>query len=186
MKYVYGGVIVLLVLVSAFIYLNQEQTEGTTLSIKDEVFAKEDKEVQQVVEQIVVHLTGEVHKPGVYQVAEEIRLYELIEEAGGFKDEANEDYLNLARQVFDGEQIHVPSKEEVINADSQVSVNGKININKDQVELLITLTGIGENKANAIIDYRNEHGPFKRIEDIMLVDGIKEAMFNKIKNDIVI
>ncbi len=130
-------------------------------------------------EKIIIYLTGEVKDVGIYEVDEGSRLYELIEMAGGFTQEADLDSVNLARYVFDGEQIHISNKS---NPNSQV--NTKVSINKGDISALSTLKGIGEGKAEDIIAYREKNGPFKKLEDIMKVRGIKKSLFNKIKDDI--
>lgn len=99
--------------------------------------------------------------------------------------------VNQARVVVDGEQIYVPSLDEVKGAGvvSEVTErtdDGKININTAEKEELMTLTGVGEAKAQSIIAYREEHGGFQSIEELMQIEGIKEGVFNKIKEDITI
>ena len=74
--------------------------------------------------------------------------------------------------------------EDIVTGNADVS--GKVNINTAGKDELMTLTGIGEAKAQSILDYREEHGKFGSIEDLMLIEGIKEGVFNKIKEDITI
>lgn len=145
--------------------------------------------------EIYVYVTGQVQNPGVYSVSENSRLYEVITLAGGFTQRAKQDSLNLAEKVRDGQQIHVMSKAEYKkmgqnacvdtqnkeSAEDAVSDNGMVNINTATAEELMTLPGIGETKALAIIHYREEQGDFSSIEEIMQVSGIKEASFDKIK-----
>ncbi len=138
---------------------------------------------------ICVHVTGYVHNPGVYQLREGSRVYEAVEIAGGFTDEADTEFLNLASVLQDGQQIHVYSKSESVTAQTtyyssgtDASGNVLININTASKEQLMTLPGIGESRADSIIDYREENGGFSSIEDIMNVSGIKEAAFKKIKD----
>lgn len=165
----------------------------------------QDTELQQKVQTedrpplIYIHISGAVNKPGVYEAGKQTRVYELIELAGGLTDEAAGDYINQAAIVMDGQQIYIPSKEEVKEAQfsipnipsSQVSIsqdkqNNKVNINIASKEELMTLTGIGEAKADSIIEYRQKHGKFNKIEDIMNISGIKEAAFSKISDDITV
>ena len=108
--------------------------------------------------------------------------------------EAAPEAVSQARTVADGEQIYVPTVREVQMQGAGVEdivtgnadVSGKVNINTAGKEELMTLTGIGEAKAQSILDYREEHGKFGSIEDLMLIEGIKEGVFNKIKEDITI
>ncbi|MBE5949134.1 MAG: hypothetical protein E7261_08920 [Lachnospiraceae bacterium] len=137
---------------------------------------------------IAVHICGAVVNPGVYQFTEEVRVIQVIEAAGGVCDGAMEDYLNLAQHVSDGERIYVPSEEEVLTGqftgafDNSEKDKLSININTASRDELMQLPGIGESKADSIILYRNEYGSFKSKEDIMLVDGIKEVVYDKIKD----
>ena len=137
---------------------------------------------------ICVHIAGFVVNPGVYNIAEGARIYEVVRLAGGFLPEADESYLNLASVVFDGQKIMVLSKEEAKTAKPFVSQIDKetekslININTATKEQLMQLAGIGESRALSIISYREKHGEFKKIEDIMKISGIKEAAFEKIKD----
>lgn len=137
---------------------------------------------------ICVHIAGFVVNPGVYNVAEGARIYEIVRLAGGFLPEADESYLNLASVVFDGQKIMVLSKEEAKTAKPFVSQIDKetekklININTATKEELMQLSGIGESRALSIISYREKNGDFKKIEDIMKISGIKEAAFEKIKD----
>lgn len=137
---------------------------------------------------IAVHICGAVVNPGVYQFNEGVRIIQVIEAAGGVCDGAMEDYLNLAQHVSDGERIYVPSEEEVLAGqftdvfDNSEKDKLSININTASRDELMQLPGIGESKADSIVSYRNEYGGFKTIEDIMLIDGIKEAVYDKIKD----
>ncbi|MDE7268631.1 MAG: helix-hairpin-helix domain-containing protein [Lachnospiraceae bacterium] len=142
---------------------------------------------------IYVYVCGAVENPDVYQVAAESRLFEVIEMAGGFTEEADRAYLNLARNVTDGEQIVVYTMEETANKMTPVSENeitqsssGLVNINRASLTELTGISGIGEGRAKAIIDYREKHGSFGSIEEIKKVDGIKDGLFSKIKDYITV
>lgn len=141
-----------------------------------------------------IHVCGAVANPSVYQVEEGTRIYQVIEKAGGFLEEADRDYLNLALEVEDGMQIRIPTKEEtkdcqvplLIERGESEKASAKVNLNTAEEEVLCTLPGIGESRAKSIIQYRQEHGSFQRIEDIMKVSGIKEAAYEKIKDYITV
>lgn len=138
-----------------------------------------------------VHICGEVVFPGVYQLSKESRIFEAVEKAGGFTQQASPEYLNMAQQIEDGMKIVVLSKEEAKTAENQAlketgQKGSKINLNTAPKEELMTLRGIGEARAEDIIKYRDSHGAFKKIDDIMNVSGIKDAAFQKIKDDITI
>ena len=143
---------------------------------------------------IWIHVCGEVENPGVFALPEGSRIYEAVELAGGFTGDAAEDYLNLAAVLSDGEQVRIPDREEALRAEEEgVLFRGDsggdsslLNINTATKEQLMTLPGIGEAKASAIILYRKEHGEFKTTEDIMKVPGIKQSAFDKIKDSITV
>lgn len=152
------------------------------------------QEEQEPAETVYVYVCGAVNAPGVYELNEDARVFEAITLAGGMTAEAAPEAVSQARTVADGEQIYVPTVQEVQMQGSGVEdivtgnadVNGKVNINTAGKEELMTLTGIGEAKTQSILDYREEHGRFGSIEDLMLIEGIKEGVFNKIKEDITI
>lgn len=139
---------------------------------------------------VVVHVCGQVAAPGVYELAEGSRIYEAIEAAGGVNGKAAPEGLNQAACVEDGQQIYVPSVQELQDnsftaaGDSGAAEDGRVNINTAQAEELMTLSGIGEAKAAAIIQYREENGGFQSIEELMEISGIKEGVFEKIKDQI--
>jgi competence protein ComEA len=108
----------------------------------------------------------------------------VIEEAGGFSTDADQNSLNLAAYVYDGQRIHVPSQIEVSlqpMEDQDEAIRYPININHCSLDDLISLPGIGETKAAAIIKYRETNGGFDTIEDILNVSGIGPAIFSEIK-----
>lgn len=156
---------------------------------------------------LYVYICGQVKNPGVYSLEAGKRVNDAVNLAGGFTKEAALESLNLARQVADGEQIYVMSKEEAATSqtiasqmpNSSENVNGeaensisseetrtKVNINTASREELMTLSGIGQAKADSIIAYRQANGPFQSIEEIKLIEGIKDGIFLKIKDQITI
>ena len=158
---------------------------------------------------IFVHIDGYVNNPGVYQIKENERTNVLIEKAGGLKNGYSIKNINLAAKLSDGDKVYIPSiEEEKIlgnqnnnnvntvgkhinngnNSNNNVSItkNNKININTANVSELKQITGIGESTANKIIDYRENVGKFKKIEDIKEVKGIGDSKFESLKNKITI
>lgn len=137
---------------------------------------------------IYVYVCGYVSNPGVYELSYGARMYEAVDMAGGVLSEGCADYLNMAGVVNDGDRIYVPSYDEAVrtevNTNNAAKALGKVNINTADRQELMTLSGIGEAKADAIINYRNESGGFLVIEDIMKIPGIKENAFSRIKDDI--
>lgn len=154
---------------------------------------KEDKAIKET---YVVHICGAVKNPGIYIMEEGSRIYQAIEQAGGFCEEADQDYLNQADRLMDGMKLYVPTKEEAAQgpADWQSTNNSSVlhsenmlvNINTAGEELLCTLSGVGSTRAKSIIAYREKNGAFQKIEDIMNVDGIKDGLFQKIKDSITV
>lgn len=169
-------------------------------------------EISDTPQNIYVDICGAVTSPGVYELPYGSRVFQAIEQAGGYLPEAAASYLNRARGLSDGQQIYVPTQAEVDSQIIQVTEDGqeatsetapgnnneegsagentgtdqKINLNTADVSQLTTLTGVGESKALAIIAYREENGPFTSTEDIMSVPGIKEGTYEKIKDKIAI
>lgn len=135
-------------------------------------------------EMIAVHLVGAVHNPGIYHLPAGSRVYELIEAGGGPSEDADIVSLNLARPLYDGEQVVVYRTGEAA-ADPAPSEK-KVNINKASTEELMTLPSIGEVRAQRIIEHREKYGPFTDTTEIMDVSGIGQGIFNQIKDLITI
>lgn len=144
-------------------------------------------------ETCIVFVCGAVRKEGVYSVSSFGRIADAIEAAGGFSPEADTSYLNLAGKITDGVRIYVPTKEEAAKMPSpsanlpqkeDYKAPGKINLNKASAADLMRLPGIGEAKAEKILEYRKKVGDFLSPEDIMNVSGIGEAIFQNIKDQI--
>lgn len=158
--------------------------EDNTLSITDEQKETED-------DTICVYVCGFVNSPGVYNMSSGERIADAIIAAGGMSEDADVNYLNQALKLTDGLKIYVPGKDETAedSVPEEIQINdgstglvqdGKVNINTADKDELMSLSGIGESRALAIIEYREQNGFFKNIEDIMNVSGIKDAMFEKI------
>lgn len=130
-----------------------------------------------------VHICGEVESPGVYEVAEDARICDVLLLAGGFTEHAATDAVNMAQKVTDGMQVVVPSVEEAAErqAIAEAEADGRVELNTATLEQLCTLPGIGETRARAILLYREEHGGFSATEELMQVSGIKEGTFNRLK-----
>ncbi len=144
-------------------------------------------EETEALELICVYVVGEVNVPGVYELPKDSRVCDAIQAAGGFTEQADQEYINLAGKILDGEKIMVYSVSQVENNEIVVeSSSALININTADAEKLMLLPGIGESRAKDIINYREQNGKFETIEDIMNVSGIKEAAFSKIKDMITV
>lgn len=155
-------------------------------------------------EKIIVHVVGQVNKPGVVTLPQGARIKDAIEQAGGASENADLSKINLAYMLEDGTQIYVPSFEETSKADSdntereyissspgenvisdsaiqETSKVSKVNINTATLEQLETLPGVGESTAKKIIEYREKNGKFQKEEDLKNVSGIGDAKYAKIQ-----
>ena len=163
-----------------------------TVDATEEVDVSEDSDATDDVEtagtEIYVEIAGAVNNPGVYALPYDARVYELVEKAGGLTEDADTTDLNQAQKMEDGTKIvvYTVAEKEAYEQQSAVNSDGKININLATEEELQTLPGIGESKAQAIVDYREEHGAFSQIEDIMNIPGIKDGVFQKISEYITV
>ncbi len=141
---------------------------------------------------IYVQVAGAVHKPGVYELPEGSRVFQAIELAGGTTAQAELKSFNQAALLSDGEMIWVMTMEEAaaqpVNISGQGSTGeeGKINLNTATKEELMELPGIGAAKAASIIAFREENGSFTQIEDLMKIEGIKEGVFSKIEDYVIV
>lgn len=145
--------------------------------------------------EIYVDVCGAVARPGVYRLEAESRVFQAIEKAGGLLPQAAGTYVNQAQSLGDGQQVYIPTKEEVKEQPSPMErtkeegaevqeEDARVNLNTADAEALMTLTGIGQSKAEAILAWREENGGFSSIEEILNVPGIKEGTFQKIKDNI--
>ena len=148
---------------------------------------------------IYVYICGEVVNPGVYRMEEGARLFEVIEKAGGLTGMADPRSINQAQTVSDGQEIIVYAVGETPgaaadtagsgspgSAEGEADGSGLVNINTAPADTLMTLPGIGEVKAQAIIEYRTKNGPFKSIDELTSVSGIGEGLYSRIKSQITI
>ena len=144
-----------------------------------------------------MYVCGEVASPGVYELQEGDRITHAREAAGGLTEAAGQVYLNQAAHLTDGQRIYVPSREEEQTLKEEDSPSdmadagmgkdtGIINLNTATKAELLSLSGIGESRAEAIIAYRETNGGFRKIEDLKKVDGIKEGIFQKIREQITV
>ncbi len=147
---------------------------------------------------VMIDIRGAIKKPGVYELDSGSRLGEAVTAAGGYSEEADLGWvdlnLNMARELSDGEKIYIPKKGQedhlrgVSSDDSSDGVIGQsqtfVNLNSASKADLETLPGIGPSFAQRIINYRQDNGGFKSIEEIQAVSGIGEKTFEKIKGQI--
>ena len=210
--YILIGIII--IAVSVFVVLNigkvtefnKEEKENTTINanVEESKNDKEEKENKENKEEskemgtgIFVHIDGWIQNPGVYEIKENDRVNNIIEKAGGLKEGASIKSINLAARLSDGDKIYIPNREEEKQIETtevkgnntgtvKTTKNNKININKASITELKQITGIGESTANKIIDYRENVGKFKKIEDLKEVKGIGDSKYESIKDKITI
>ena len=190
----FGGFIIFVIIVGFFSLGDEELIQETEIeinSLPEEIIESGEEE------KIFVYVIGAVNNPGIVEAPLDSRLYEIIEIAGGFAENADETAINLAVTVTDEEKIIIPYKESATNQKETTRINqlykestktssDKININTANIDELKTLSGIGQSTAEKIINYRKENSKFDKIEDIKNVSGIGDAKFNSIKDKIVV
>ena len=195
-------IIIIVVVIIGFIvwklYNKSESFSSEEALISDKNTLSESKNEEEE-DMIIVHITGEVKKPGVVKIKQGSRIEDVISSAGGLTENADISNVNLAYIVEDGVKIKIPSVNEDDNTDEYISSDsGKnviisdekkekantiiVNINTAPQTELEQLPGIGASIATRIIDYRNKNGKFKAIEDIKNVTGIGENKYEKIKD----
>ena len=184
-------VLLLLVAVGGLLPKKEEAVEETEAVVT--TVTAEKTEYSTTLEAVIfVDIKGEVKKPGVYQMKAGDRVKDAIDAAGGLTAEADSQKVNLAQRVEDQMVIVVPKIGEEGDAaipagatSKEASKEGKVNINTATVEELKTLKGVGEKKAEAIIEYRKKNGSFKTKEDLMKVRGIGKKLFESFEERIV-
>lgn len=151
---------------------------------------EQNEETEEVL--VVVHVSGAVQRPGVYELREGMRVIDAIEMAGGGTEKSDIHQLNLAETLYDGQKIYVPVKGEDVGyvgsrsggGSSAGSVTRKINLNTASIEELEELPGIGPTLATRIVEYREKHGPFRKVEQLMNVSGIGIKKFESLKDKV--
>lgn len=204
-----GGISILMIVIIYVLYKNDIEEKEVTIDIFKEEEQEEDNIDKKTVSdlKVVVDIKGMVANPGVYEVDSTYRVNDVISLAGGLLDGADTSLINLAKTVTDEMTIIIYSSDEVleklkgqicvcdcpiqendacIEEDNTKDNNEIININTASKEELMTLPGIGEVRAEEIINYRSNNGSFKTIDDIKNVSGIGEELFEEIKANITV
>ena len=183
-------VLLLLVAVGGLLPKKEEAVEETEVVVTTVLAEK--TEVSTTQETVIfVDIKGAVKNPGVYQMKAGDRVKDAIDAAGGLTEEADSQKVNLAKRLEDQMVIVVPKVgeevEEILAGETskEATKEGKVNINTATVEELKTLKGVGEKKAEAIIEYRKKNGSFQTKEDLMKVRGIGKKLFESFQERIV-
>lgn len=199
---------------SGDILLSTENRESDSYSTNEATQGEKEERAetttQQTKETLAVYVCGAVMNPGVYELSQGARIVDALLLAGGYRSDAALEYLNQAEYVEDGQKLYVPTekeaeqleedsnqqdklldsgkKDETADSDKKNAdtTSHKLDINQASLEELMTLPGIGQAKAQAIIEYRKEHGQFTSIEELKNINGIKDGVYNKVKDSITV
>lgn len=208
-------IVIILSILNLIIGLNFKKLDNTSSAIKETLSNSEElisdtidePQVTESKETIRVDVKGMVKKAGVYELAKNSIVNDAIKKAGGLTSKADTTNVNLSKSLTNEMVIYIPKKEEVTksvvndalvdksnsvgfidneSSNETTNTSTKVNINTATLKDLITLNGIGESKAQAILEYRTKNGNFKTLEDLKKVSGIGEAAYEKIKDNICI
>lgn len=217
-KYILFVVIIIFIIVLGVYYAQiEDKKENISHKKENKIIKKVENKKDNDDSFLSIDIKGAVNNPNVYKLKEGSRVIDVINMAGGLKENADTSIINLSKKITDEMCIIIYTKEDIQKYKNQmlstneikekleqenVSIDNfndaeinksnkesntkenKISINTASIEELMTISGIGESKAKAIISYREENGPFEDIEDIMNVSGIGESLYAKIKDKI--
>ena len=156
--------------------LEEQQDTETVYNVESETQnEKPEQEEKSLQEWIYVDVCGAVRNPGVYRIEAGSRVFQVLEQAGGCTEEASLETVNQADLLTDG-QKKLQEEDPLLD--------DRVDINRAGKEELMTLTGVGETRAQAILAYRETHGSFSSVEELMQVEGIKEKTYEKLKDQI--
>jgi len=187
-----GLVVIIVTVLFLFFWKTNQHTERSVIATDVQAKDVEKKSKPKILDakeqkKILIDMKGAVVKEGVYEMKEGDRFKDAVEKAGGFLPEADIKKVNLAQIVQDQMILYVPNKnEQVQDVATSSKGEGKVQINAASKEQLEKITGIGSRKAESILKYREEHGPFQKIEDLLKIDGIGVKSLEKIKDQIII
>ena len=194
-----GGVLAVIVIILVGRVMMASSTKEKVMVTNAVNTTRVEETTTMIPQNCYVDIKGEVLRPGVYEFSCESRIQEVIKKAGGFTEEADETKINLAQKITDQMQMIVPNvnskqeggvtegnseKENSSNTTPSNSKQGTVNINTATLEELQTIKGIGKKKAEAILQYRKEHGPFRTKEDLLQVKGIGKKALEAIESQV--
>jgi len=188
---VIGITLIVLILIATLILMYRGSgTEAKPKNLADTLI-EESEETEAP--KLVFDIAGAVNEPGVYHLPMGSIVDEAIKEAGGLSDDADRDYINkninLAEEISDHSKIYIPFKGETTSGNNKISssnISNKINLNTASLSQLDTLPGIGPVYAGRIIDYRESHGRFTNINELLNIQGIGSSLFGKLKDEVTI
>lgn len=157
----------------------------------DDPIVESANEVEAAPEEFMIDVKGEVRQPGVYTVDVNARVIDVITIAGGFTDTADQNQVNLAQKIHDEMVVFIPKPGEIIEGIESIQMveanqSEGIRLNSATKEEIQSLNGIGPSKAEAIVTYREENGPFKSVDELLNVSGIGEKTLEKFKDEIIV
>lgn len=196
-KNIFIILILVAIVITVFMTNNSKAIDNTTsdpvelmLSADDPI---EEMEVEAEPEEFMIDVKGEVKLPGVYTVDVTDRVIDVILLAGGFTDAADQNQVNLAQKVHDEMVIFIPKPGEIVEEIESIQTAGPesnqadgIRLNSATIEEIQTLNGIGPSKAEAIVSYREENGPFKSVDELLNISGIGEKTLEKFKDKVIV
>lgn len=184
------GAAVIVVLVGIWLTAGQRRSPGIAAESGTPVTSTHASQTTRRPRKVVVDVKGAVNHPGVYHLAHGDRIAEAVNQAGGFRADADGNQVNLAKQVSDQQMIYIPMKGEQVQAAANTGTSGQqtdnktVNLNTATKEQLTTITGIGDKKADLILNYRQQHGQFERVEDLKNITGFGDKTIAKIKDQL--
>lgn len=212
-KLLLGGIVLVGLGIFAFFQVNlqKQSSQATALSSSQNVSVTSStltssSNTQTTSDYVYVDLKGAVKNPGVYKMASTARVTDVIKKAGGISEQADINQVNLACKLTDQMLIYIPQigeQPDILSpalisqqtsqatntqtiTDSTTTDTNKINLNSATKEQLQQLNGIGDKKADLIIQYREDNGGFKTIEDLKNVSGIGDKTFESLKDSITV
>ncbi|NLY79783.1 MAG: comEA protein [Lysinibacillus sp.] len=194
------GILCVIILIYILQQNSSEEAELISTIPQQQILSIENEALhtveQEIPTKVIVDVKGAVHFPGVYELSSDDRIIDAIQMAGGYLEDADTKYINHAQKLQDEMVIYIPKKGEsfeeppsaqfITQVSSTSKQDNKVNINTADESELTTLSGIGPSKAKAIIQYREEYGPYKTIEELKNVSGIGEKTFEKLKDSITV
>lgn len=181
------GIVLMIILVMFFKRPLNQSANSFDLETNDPLtsdITSEEKPQQVVNEKVIIDIKGEVKNPGVYEITSQARVNDVILMAGGLTNQADEYQVNLAEIVYDEMVIFIPAVGEIESGETGQGMSDKIHVNRATTTELESLSGIGPSKAAAIINYRDEHGKFQSVEDLLNVPGIGQKTLDNIVDDL--
>ncbi|MBR7553350.1 helix-hairpin-helix domain-containing protein [Allobacillus sp. GCM10007491] len=191
-KWLIYALIFLLLFIALLFFQQNRETASVIVEEPVEVVQENLESMDKTIESAIlwVDIKGMVQKPGVYQLTEGDRVKDAIQIAGGFVEDADELMVNMAALVHDEMVIYVPMKGEegegTYSSQRVMAEEGKVRINTAELNEIMTLPGIGEQKAKSIIEYRETNGKFQSVEDLLQISGIGEKTLERFRDMVIV